>query len=117
MSMSIHWVLFHADPSKQPPFSIALGVMEDGNQKEILLDDCQHIPDAIAKLKAWSEKEGIIFPSTFTLLYPIYLNSMGTDDEDTMHQVAWLIKEQADKNHWSFARVDGLDGRVKEDFY
>jgi hypothetical protein len=34
-----------------------------------------------------------------------------------MHQVAWLVKEQADNNKWSFARVNGLDGRTKEDFY
>lgn len=117
MSTSIHWALFHADPSIQPPFSIALGVIEDGNQKEILIDDCQHIPDGITKLKEWSEREGVIFPAPFTLLYPIYLHIMGTDDEETMHQVAWLIKEQADKNKWGFARVNGLDGQVKENFY
>lgn len=117
MSTTIHWALFHADPSQEPPFSIELGITEGGNKKEILLDDCQHIPDAIAKLKAWAEKVGVIFPAPFTLLYPIYLDIMGSDDEDTMHQVAWLIKEQADNNHWGFARVNGLDGQVKENFY
>jgi hypothetical protein len=117
MSTTIHWALFHADPSKQPPFSMTLGVNENGNQKEIILEDCQHIPDAVAKLNAWAEQENVIFHAPFTLLYPIYLDIMGSDDEDTMHQVAWLIKEQADKNNWEFGRVNGLDGRLKEDFY
>jgi hypothetical protein len=34
-----------------------------------------------------------------------------------MHQVAWLVKDQADNNNWGFARVNGLDGRLKGDFY
>lgn len=117
MATSIHWALFHANPSNQPPFSIELGVTEEGNGKEIFIDNCQHIPDAIAKLKEWSDGKNIIFPANFTLLYPIYLEIMGSDDEDTMHQVAWLIKDQADNNKWGFARVNGLDGRTKEDFY
>ena len=117
MATSIHWTLFHANPSKQPPFSIELGVTEDESQKEIFIDNCQHIPDAITKLKEWADGKNVIFPATFTLLYPIYLEIMGSDDEDTMHQVAWLVKEQADQNKWTFARVNGLDGRIKEDFY
>jgi hypothetical protein len=117
MITSIHWALFHADPSKQPPFPIELGISEDGNRKEIFIENCQHIPDAIEKLKEWAGGKDVIFPASFTLLYPIYLQVMGSDDEDTMHQVAWLVKDQADKNNWSFARVNGLDGRVKEDFY
>lgn len=117
MATSIHWTLFYANPSKQPPFSIELGVTEEGSQKEIFIDNCQHIPDAIAKLKAWADEKSVVFPSTFTLLYPIYLEIMGSDDEDTMHQVAWLVKEQADNNKWGFARINGLDGRLKEDFY
>ncbi len=117
MVTAIHWTLFHANPSKQPPFSIELGVTEDGNRKEIFIENCQHIPDAIVKLKEWAAEKDAIFPPIFTLLYPIYLEIMGSDDEDTMHQVAWLVKDQADNNKWGFARVNGLDGRVKEDFY
>lgn len=117
MVTSIHWTLFHADPSKEPPFSIELGVTEDGSRKEIFIEHCEHIPDAIAKLKEWTDGRNIPFPTTFTLLYPIYLEVMGSDNEDTMHQIAWLVKEQADNNKWSFVRVNGLDGRTKEDFY
>src|SRR5258706_10072743 len=103
----IHWTLFQADPSAQPPFLIQLGITEDGNRKEISIDNCQHIPDAVEKLKEWSLDNGAVMPATFTLLYPIYLQLMGSDSEDTMHQVAWLIKDEADKNKWAFSRVDG----------
>jgi hypothetical protein len=117
MSITIHWVLFKADPSLQPPFGIQLGTSENGNKKEISIENCQHIPDAIEKLKKWVTDSGAVIPSRFTLLYPIYLQAMGSDYEDTMHQVAWLIKDEADKNSWGFGRVDGLDGSKKEDFY
>ena len=41
---------------------------------------------------------------------------MGTDDEDTMHQVAWLIKEKADQNQWAFGRIGGYTGNTVDSF-
>ena len=42
---------------------------------------------------------------------------MNTDFESSMHQIAWLIKDEADKHGWGFGRVGGLSGTNKEDFF
>jgi hypothetical protein len=52
----------------------------------------------------------------FTLLYPIYLSAMDTDDEATMHEVASLIKGQADRHAWKFDRIDGYTGKTRASF-
>ena len=117
MPATIHWTLFHADPSAQPPFSIQLGIIDYNAKMEISIDNCAHIADAAEKIKKWRQENQAEFSSNFTLLYPIYLDMMGSDFEDTMHQVAWLIKDEADKNKWGFGRVNGLDGKTKDDFY
>ena len=117
MSNALHWTLFDADPSKQPPFTIHLGVTESGIRKEISIEDCAHIPDAVEKLKKLVVDNRYVVSPRFTLLYPIYMEIMGGDHEDTMHQVAWLVKDEADKNGWAFDRVGGLDGTLKEHFF
>lgn len=117
MAKTIHWVLFHADPSLQPPFPIEIGFSENGNRNVDRLENCKHIPDGVEKIKVWVKNSEANYSEPFRLLYPIYLQAMGSDSEDTMHQVAWLIKDEADKNGWDFNRVNGLDGKTKEDFY
>ena len=42
---------------------------------------------------------------------------MDSDYEGTMHQIAWLIKDETDKNGWEFNRIGGLSGTKIEDFY
>ncbi len=117
MATTLCWTLFEADPSAQPPFSIRLGIIDQGERKEISIDNCQHIPDAVEKLKKWVVDTEAVISKSFTLLYPIYMQIMDSDFEDTMHQVAWLIKDEADKNSWGFNRVNGLDGKTEDDFF
>lgn len=107
------YALFYCDPSLEPPFYLELG-FSDVSFKRI--EDCAHIPDAIEKLEAFCTIGNISKSPGFTLLYPVYLEAMGTDNEDAMHNIAWLIKEQADKHTWNFARVDGYTGKSQIDF-
>ncbi len=117
MSTTIHWALFHANPSAKPPFDLATGITENGTQKEFIIENCEHIPDAIDKMKKWIEMNQVKFAKPFTLLYPIYMDMMNSDFEGTMHQIAWLIKDEADKNGWEFNRTGGLSGTTSAHFY
>ena len=110
--MQVHYALFMIHPASNPPFNIELGL--DGG-KTHLLENCLNIPDGTSKLKGFSENSGILLPH-FTLLYPIYLDAMGTDAERSMFNIAWLIKEAADANQWGFGRVGGLTGTKPQDF-
>ena len=110
---TLSFALFHCNPSVEPPFTLDLG-FSDGSIRQ--LTHCEHIPAAIERLDEVCQIENLILSPRFTLLYPIYLEAMGTDDEDTMHNIAWLIKEQADKRQWNFGRIGGYDGKTIVDF-
>ena len=107
------YVLFHCNPFREPPFDLELG-FSDTSVKH--LTDCAHIPDAMEKLEAFCKNENIVKSTGFTLLYPIYLEAMDTDAENVMLNVAWLIKDEADKNSWNFARIEGYTGKRAADF-
>ena len=109
----LSYALFYCDPSQEPPFDLELGFTDVSFKK---LNNCAHIPDALEKLEAFCAQENISRTPGFTLLYPVYTEAMGTENEDAMHNIAWLIKEQADKNNWNFARVDGYTGKSQLDF-
>ena len=99
-----YYALFEANPAGQPPFSVFLGT-SDG---DIEISDCQHIPDAIEKIKI--ALTGFSIQESFTLIYPIYMEAMGSDDEMTMHSIAHLILEASQTEGWAFGRVGGLTG-------
>jgi len=109
----LSYVLFHCNPLHQPPFNLELG-FSDKSVKHIT--GCAHIPDALEKLEDFCKKENISKSTGFILLYPIYLEAMDTEYESTMHNIAWIIKEQADKNKWNFDRIGGYTGISQSDF-
>ena len=109
----LSYALFHCDPFLEPPFDLELG-FNDKSVKHVT--DCTNIPDAVEKLKDFCKNENITLSTDFILLYPIYLEAMDTDAESTMHNVAWMIKEQADKNKWNFGRIDGYTGKSLDNF-
>ena len=113
MGALLSYALFNADPTKQPPFNIDLAF---GDKSQITLGNCASIPDGVKDIENFCKDQGIQKSPTFKLIYPIYMNAMGTDDEDTMHQVAWLIKDEADKMKWGFERVGGYTGVLLADF-
>ena len=109
----LSYALFDCSPMREPPFNVELGC-NDGTVTQLIA--CSHIPDALEKLEAYCQRATVSKSPAFTLLYPIYLEAMGTDEEDSMHNIAWLIKDQADKNKWSFGRIGGYTGRSTADF-
>src|SRR5688572_30765982 len=110
---TLSYALFHCDPLNEPPFDLELGF---SNSAIAHITDCAHIPDALEKLEAMCQQKSIWKSESFTLLYPIYLEAMGTDGEDAMHNIAWLIKEQADKKGWQFGRIGGYTEKTAADF-
>jgi len=108
-----YYALFNAHPSTRPPFSIELGTGKDSYH---ILDNCQDIPDGIKRIKAFCKEKTIAFSPGFVLLYPIYLDAMNTDNESAMHQIAWLIKDEADANKWKFDRTGGYTGNTPASF-
>jgi len=111
--MQIHYALFHAHPSTNPPFNIELGL--DGGKVHIL-EACAHIPDGISRLEAFVKENNATITPHFTLIYPIYMDAMNSDYESTMHQIAWLVKDEADAKKWGFDRVGGLTNKIPQDF-
>jgi hypothetical protein len=107
------YALFHCDPRNEPPFTLELGFSD---RSTFNIEGCAHIPEALEKLELYCAEQGISLSRTLALLYPIYLEAMDTDDEDTMHQVAWLIKEQADRRKWAFERIGGYSGKTRDSF-
>lgn len=112
-SPSLSYALFHCNPVLEPPFYLDLGF---SNKSVKRLTNCSHIPHAIEMLEDFCRKENISKAAGFTLLYPIYLEAMDTDAESTMHNISWLIKEEADKHKWNFGRIDGYTGKSATDF-
>ena len=108
-----HYALFYAHPSQEPPFTIELGT---GKNSFFELKDCQHIPDGILRIENFCKEKSLVLSPEFVLLYPIYLDAMNTDSEATMHQIAWLIKEQADAKKWQFDRIGGYTGKIAASF-
>jgi hypothetical protein len=109
----VYYALFKAHPSTQPPFIVELGT---GKNSFFEIKDCQHIPDAIEKIEAFCKENNASISPNFTLIYPIYLDAMDTDFESTMHQIAWLVKEQADAKGWKFDRIGGYTGLTTMNF-
>ena len=108
----LHYALFNAHPSSNPPFTLSLGL----DDKVVNVEDCKDIPDAIQKMMQYAKENSLGFSLEFVLLYPIYMDAMNTDVEGIMHQIAWLIKDEADAKAWSFDRIGGLTGRTAKDF-
>ncbi len=106
----VYYALFNAHPASQPPFVINLGIGTGG----VALKDCKDIPDGIERIL--THCKDLTLSPDFVLLYPIYMDAMGSDSEMTMHNIAWLIKDQADAKGWQFNRTDGLTGKTANDF-
>jgi hypothetical protein len=110
---TVFYALFNAHPATNPPFVVELGT---GKNSFFELKDCQHVPDAIAKIETFCKEKSLDLSPDFTLIYPIYLDAMDSDCEGTMHQIAWLIKEQSDAKGWKFDRIGGYTGMTTMNF-
>lgn len=113
MKKKAFYALFNAQPWSEPPFEVEIGFGENDIH---IISDCQHIPDAINKIEEYFKTNSIEITENFTLLYPIFLEAMDTKFENTMHTIAWLILEQAEKKKWLYDRIGGLTNKTKENF-
>jgi len=110
---TVYYALFNAHPASNPPFSIEVGTGKNSKQ---MLDDCKDIPDGIARIEAFCKENSFKLSPDFVLLYPIYMDAMDTDNEGAMHQIAWLIKDEADAKKWKFDRIGGFTGNTTQSF-
>jgi hypothetical protein len=108
-----YYALFNAHPSSRPPFSIELGT---GKNSAHTLSDCKDIPDGIERILAFCKENSFDLSKEFVLLYPIYMDAMDTEFEGAMHQIAWLIKDEADAKKWKFDRIGGYTGNTPATF-
>ena len=113
MENFVYYALFEAHPSSNPPFNVELGYSYDLSYE---ITACENIPDAVKKIEKHCKKNNLKFSPNFTLIYPIFLEVMDTQNESTMHQIAWLIKDEADARKWKFDRIGGYTGKTTEDF-
>jgi len=108
-----YYALFKAHPATEPPFTIELGTGKDVSHE---LTNCKDIPDGIARIEAFCKEKSLNYSPRFVLLYPIYMDAMNSDYEGAMHQIAWLIKDQADAKKWKFDRIGGYTGNTPSTF-
>lgn len=57
-------------------------------------EECKNIPEAIDKLLEMAKKHKIPLAQSFTLVFPL----------DDRHNLAWIVKEEADRRGWKFDR-------------
>jgi len=112
-NQTAYYALFNAHPSTRPPFTIELGF---GKNSSHLLNDCKDIPDGIERIEKYCSENSISLGQEFVLLYPIYMDAMDTEFEGSMHQIAWLIKDEADAKKWNFNRIGGYTGNTPSSF-
>ncbi len=103
-SVVARWALLDADPSKKPPFTVWVGLQStaDHSMSETLIENCTHIPNALAKLEEFLKERNLWAAEDFTLIYPRY--NCGDDLETTMNYLAGIVLEAAEKRNWYFAR-------------
>ena len=59
-----------------------------------LFEEIPHVPFAIEQIQKFSNENSIKLDEKLTLVYPI----------DNRHNLAWMVKDNADKNNWQFER-------------
>ncbi|HCL56008.1 MAG TPA: hypothetical protein DHW82_03245 [Spirochaetia bacterium] len=67
---------------------------ENGNISVLTVRDCKNIPETIDKLLNTAKENAVETSSPITLIFPL----------DERHNLAWYVKEEADKRKWEFSR-------------
>jgi hypothetical protein len=114
---TLHWASIAAYPKVNPPFPIQLGLTNKQIKSVFTIDNCQNVFDAAEKIIAFSKEKNVIISPNFTLLYPIFMNLMGTEHESTMHMIAGIILDESKIRNWKFDRTGGYTGKTESDFY
>jgi len=67
---------------------------KNGSISALTVHDCKNIPETIDKLLNSAEENNIETLLPITLIFPL----------DERHNLAWYVKEEADKRKWEFSR-------------
>ncbi|MGA7729774.1 MAG: hypothetical protein WCD37_00730 [Chloroflexia bacterium] len=102
------WLQFLIEPGTQPPCKVRLGLRTPMGDPITMLADVviagvAHIPDGIEKAETVLKRLGVAKTQDFALVYPLY----AVDDPDLemqSYELAWLVKEEADRRGWGFTR-------------
>jgi hypothetical protein len=102
------WLQFLIEPGTQPPCTVRLGLRTPTGDRIAMLADVviagvAHIPDGIEKAEVVLKRLGVAKTQNFALVYPLYAVE-DPDLEMQSHELAWLVKEEADRRGWGFAR-------------
>ncbi|MDX2172654.1 MAG: hypothetical protein SFY56_05995 [Bacteroidota bacterium] len=114
---TMHWAVIGAYPKVNPPFPVQCGLSNKQIKSVFTIENCQNVFDAAEKIIALSKEKSIVISSNFTLLYPIFMNLMGTEHESTMHMIAGIVLDESKIRNWKFDRIGGYTGKTESDFY
>lgn len=114
---TIHWAVIGAYPKVNPPFPIQCGLTNRQIKSVYTIENCQNVFDAAEKIIALCKEKNIIISPDFTLLYPIFMDLMGTEHESTMHMIAGIVLDESKIRNWKFDRIGGYTRKKENDFY
>ncbi len=106
-NLAARWILIDAPPGVASDECTArLGFESTSGGPQVLGDvvitPCRDLADALEQSLGVIAALGISMNPVFSLLYPRY-EAQGRLEVE-MHQIAWAIKDEADKRGWHFAR-------------
>jgi hypothetical protein len=106
VDLTARWILFDIPPGSKPPCLARIGFMSTSGDFKVLGDvtvaECLNVPDGLAKCRAVIDELGLALSDPFDLIYPRYAVEGPLELE--MHQLAWVIKEEADRQGYGFER-------------
>ncbi len=99
------WAQFQIEPGSHPPANLRIGIQSNPEDSPNILIDVvvlggKNVPDMVEKIETTLKKLNIPKSKDFTLIYSIY----GGDSRSEI-EIAYLVKEYAEKNGWSFERL------------
>jgi hypothetical protein len=97
-----HWAYFDADPESKPPFNIRIGITNDGTLDELVCEHCQSIPDGAERVMQTLTSSNLARSKRFYFIYPRF--AVSDELESTCIQIAWLVKNEADRLGVGFQR-------------
>lgn len=99
------WAQFQIEPGSHPPAKVRIGIQSNPQDSpNILLDVVvfggKNVPDMVEKIETTLKKLNIPRSKDFTLIYSLY----GSESTGEI-EIAYLVKEHAEKNGWNFERA------------
>ncbi len=105
MKLTARWILLDIPPGSSPPCTARVGFESTTGEVQalgdVLVSPCRDVPDAVDRCLAVLAELGLA-GVPLMLVYPRYQVADALEME--MHQIAWVIKDEADRRGFAFAR-------------